>query len=262
MNNYYSPFDTDESGPKVFAQLEEGYYILELVGTQKRNTKSRQPVLVAELAPKARVIQSNGQQHLEDPNNEKPVESAFWLFSVPKDAANQRVTGIGYVKNNYASKSFSALMECVSGYSKEEMKQRYSPESLAKQGIEMVVPVYTPNGTKDNPLIENVDEITEQWRSFLHEFVVEENTDPDVKNHVLVKCFVTLKVGDKLDPQGNPYVNPEIGFVKGTFDPLFIPLSTREYELYQEFVDSQSPGDVPSDEDNNDFELPGGGTRF
>ena len=257
MNTYYSPFDTDESGPKVFTQLEEGYYILELVGTQKRNTKVGQPVLIAELAPRARVIQSNGQQRLESPNHEKPVESAFWLFSAPKDAANQRVTGIGYVKNSFASKSFSALMECISGYSKDEMKERYSPESLAEEGIEKVSLVYTPNGTKDNPLIENVDEITEQWRSFLHKFVVEENTDPDVRNHVLVKCFITLKVSDKLNPQGEPYTNPEIGFVKGTFDPLFIPLSTREYELYQEMADSQSPAF-----DNDDFVLPGGTTRF
>ena len=259
MNNYYSPFDTDESGPTVFTQLEEGYYILELVGTQKRNTKSGQPVLIAELAPRARVIQSNGQQKLEVPNNDKPVESAFWLFSVPRDAASQRVTGIGYAKNNFAGNSFSALMECVSGYSREEMKQRYSPDSLAKQGIELVVPVLTPNGTKDNPLIENVNEITEQWRQFLHEFVVVENTDPEVKNHVLIKCFVTLKVSDKLDANGNPYINPEIGFVKGTYDPLFIPLSTREYELYQEMVDAPDSEDVASEDD---FQLPGGGTRF
>lgn len=256
--DYYSPFDEIETSTKAFVQLDEGYYILELVDVDMKTTKAQQPVLIAKLKPQARIIQNNGSQILEPPNHQKPIDANFWLFSLPKDERNQKLHGIGFQRNSAAGANLSALFQIFSGYSLNEMKVRYSPQELEKQGIAMIAPIYSPHGTPDRPLIENADMITAQWTEFLNEFVVEKNTDPDVRNHKLVKCYlkITTTMGKDKNGETREFTNPEPGF-SGTYLPLYIPLSTRERELYQAFMNK-----LPSPQNHDDFVGPDGTPIF
>ena len=259
MNTYYSPFEVQDSQErKGFVQLEVGYYIWELMDVSSTIYGDIACASVS-LEPKARIIQNNGQQRLELPNNDKAIETRFWLFSYPKDELNKKVKGVGFLRNYYGSRDFSNLFQVISGYTMDEIKHRYSKNELEKEGIELIEPTLNPNGTKDNPYIDNVAELTQQWASFLKMFVISNNSDPDVKEHKLVKGFVQLKPSTQLKADGEPYINPEITYVKGSLDPVYMTLSTREYELYQEMVDSQSPA---FDNEDDDFVLPGGTTRF